>query len=64
MTKEKKTTLKKDTNKFDKVSEVVQDCLNENEEDEKDWKFACQYCSYKNVDEDLFDEHMKEVHND
>ena len=64
ITKEKETTLKKDTYKLDKESEVVPDCLNENEEDEKDWKFACQYCSYKNADEDLFDEHMKEVHND
>ena len=35
----------------------------EDEEDEKEWKFACQYCTYSNVDEDIFDEHMKEVHN-
>ena len=62
MTKEKETTLNKDT-KLDKESEVVPDCSNENEEDEKEWKFACQYCSYTNVDEDLFDEHLKEVHN-
>ena len=32
------------------------------EDDEKEWKFACQYCTYTNVDEDVFDKHMEEVH--
>ena len=30
MTKEKETTVKKDTNELDKESEEVPDCLNEN----------------------------------